>query len=70
MQHKEEKRLSVGAIIEDRKSGDEYRVTAMNKHYIYYTGIKGLKVSGAIPKGAFHQDFTVLKEAWKKVGTT
>ena len=66
MKQHDGKRLSVGAIIEDKKSFEEFKVTAMNKRYIYFTGIKGLRVSGAIPKGAFNDDFKVIKEGWHK----
>ena len=66
MKDKGEKRLSVGAIIEDKKSFEEYRITGLNKKYVYFTGIRGVKVSGAIPKAVFHDDFIILREGWKR----
>lgn len=59
-------RLSVGAIIEDKKSFEEFKITSLSKHYVYFQSIRGRMISGAIPKCAFHDDFTILREGWKK----
>lgn len=62
MNDNHEKRLGLGAIIRDKRSHEYYRVTALNKHLVCYTGIRGVKASGATPKGRFKKDFVVIKE--------
>lgn len=59
-------RLSVGAIIECKKSFEEFKITGINKRFVYYRSIRGPQISGAIPKAAFHDDYTILREGWKK----
>ncbi|KAA1039138.1 hypothetical protein [Macrococcus equipercicus] len=59
-------RLSVGAVIEDKKSFEEFKITSLSKHYVYYQSIRGPQISGAIPKPVFHDDYTIIREGWKK----
>ncbi|GGA99838.1 hypothetical protein ERX37_07930 [Macrococcus hajekii] len=68
MQNKEEKRLSVGAIIEDKRSFKRYKVTGMNKRIVCFESIRGPLFAGGVWKSCFDENFRIIKEGWQRAG--